>query len=82
MLSILLGGAKFMIGEMRHAITVSIVDLNERKQSTLIRVTEAEAAYSKRLAIVSTNDAYRIGFISDKNPVFVRSSVETALVSR
>ena len=81
-LTLVLGGAKFLLGEMRHGLMVSIEDMTARKQGAMIQVTEAEAAYSKRLAVISTDASYREGFIEEKQPIFVRSTVETAFISR
>jgi|GEM_PF-6335240 len=77
-ITVTLGVTKFLLGEYKHALNVSMEALRDQKHEQLIRVTEVEAAYAKRLALVTGNSENLIGYVEDAHPIFVRSTVETA----
>jgi len=77
-LTVTLGVTKFLLGEYKHALNVSMEALRDQKHEQLIRVTEIESAYAKRLALVTGSPENLIGYVEDSRPIFVRSTVETA----
>ena len=81
-LTVTLGVTKFLLGEMRHAMTVSIEHMTAQEQEAMIRVTELESAYAKHIATLTTDTRYLVGYVEDAHPVFVRSGVETAFATR